>query len=54
MKFQKLHTFTVCAVALVLGSLAAARVPAGGYRRLKKYDLGVAPGGKESLDYIGR
>ena len=53
MKVQKLHRFTVCAVALVLGSLAA-RVPAGGYHLLKKYDLGVAPGGKEYWDYIGR
>jgi hypothetical protein len=54
MKFQKLHRFTVCAVALVLGSLAIARVPDGGYHLLKKHDLGVAPGGKEYCDYIGR
>jgi len=53
MKLQKLHRFTVRAVALVLGSLAA-RVPAGGYHLLKKHDLAVAPGGKEYCDYIGR
>ena len=54
MKLQKLHRFTVCAVALVLGSLAMARVPDGAYHLLKKHDLGVAPGGKEYWDYIGR
>jgi hypothetical protein len=54
MNFQKLHRFTVCAVAFVLGSPAIARVPDGGYDLLEKYDLGVAPGGKEYWDYIGR
>jgi len=52
MKLQKLHRFTVCAVALVLGSLAATRVPTGGYYHLKKNDLGIAPGGKEYCAYI--
>lgn len=42
----------VCA-AVVLGSgLSLARAPEGGYRLLKKYDLGAAPGGKEYWDYI--
>ena len=54
MKLQTLHRFTECAVALVLGSLGIARVPDGAYYFLKKHDLGVAPGGKEYWDYIGR
>src|SRR6266849_9508662 len=52
MKVQNLHRFTVCAVVLLLGGLAIARVPEGGYHLLKKYDLGAAPGGKEYWDYI--
>jgi len=54
MKVQNLHRFIMCAAALALGGLAIARVPDGGYHLLKKHDLGVAPGGKEYWDYIGR
>jgi YVTN family beta-propeller protein len=52
MNLQSLRRFTVCAVALAVGGLAAARVPDGGYHLIKKYDLGAAPGGKEYWDYI--
>src|SRR6266404_2264909 len=52
MKVRILHRFTVCAGVLLLGGLAIAGVPEGGYRLLKKYDLGAAPGGKENWDYL--
>src|SRR6267378_5144379 len=52
MKVQILRRFTVCAGVLLLGGLAIAGVPEGGYHLLKKYDLGAAPGGKEYWDYI--
>jgi YVTN family beta-propeller protein len=37
---------------LVLGGLALASSPEGGFHLLKKYDLGAAPGGKEYWDYL--
>jgi YVTN family beta-propeller protein len=52
MKLQNLHRFAMSAAVLLLGVLAIARVPDGGYHLLKKYDLGAAPGGKEYWDYI--
>jgi YVTN family beta-propeller protein len=52
MRLPALNRFTISAVVLLLGSLALARVPEGGYHLLKKYDLGAAPGGKEYWDYI--
>jgi YVTN family beta-propeller protein len=52
MKFFDLIQLGVGVVALLLGGLALARPPQGGYHLLKKYDLGPAPGGKEYWDYI--
>src|SRR3979490_114078 len=52
MKSSELHRFGVCAAALLLGGLAIANPPDGGYHLLKKYELGAAPGGKEYWDYI--
>ena len=52
MKFSELHRLGVCAAVLLLGGLALANPPEGGYHLLKKYELGAAPGGKEYWDYI--
>ncbi|PYT47881.1 MAG: YVTN family beta-propeller domain-containing protein [Acidobacteria bacterium] len=52
MKFPELHHLGVCAAVLLLGSLALANPPQGGYHLLKKYELGAPPGGKEYWDYI--
>ena len=52
MKFSELHRPGVCAAVLLLGGLALANPPEGGYHLLKKYELGAAPGGKEYWDYI--
>ncbi len=52
MKFSELHRLGVCAAVLLLGGLAVANSPAGGYHLLKKYALGAEPGGKEYWDYI--
>ena len=42
----------MCSAVLLLGAFALARAPESGYRLLKKYELGPAPGGKEYWDYI--
>jgi YVTN family beta-propeller protein len=52
MKFFDLNRLAVCLAVLLLGSLALATPPEGGYHLLKKYELGAAPGGKEYWDYI--
>jgi len=52
MKFPELHHLGVCAAVLLLGGLALANPPQGGYHLLKKYELGAPPGGKEYWDYI--
>src|ERR1700687_1610315 len=52
MKFFDLNRLAVCAAVLLLGGLALASPPEGGYHLLKKYELGAAPGGKEYWDYI--
>jgi hypothetical protein len=52
MKCSELQRLGVCAAVLLLGGLALANPPKGGYRLLKKYELGAAPGGKEYWDYI--
>src|ERR1700704_1085332 len=52
MKFSELHRPGVCAAVLLLGGLALANPPEGGYHLLTKYSLGAAPGGKEYWDYI--
>lgn len=46
--------FRLCLFAAILlcSGLAIARPPEGGYRLLKTYGLGAAPGGKEYWDYI--
>ena len=43
--------FAVCSLLAVCG-LGMARAPEDGYRLIKRYDLGAAPGGKEYWDYI--
>src|SRR5260370_24621024 len=52
MKLSVLHRLALCGAVLLLGGLALARPPKGGYHLLKKYQLGAAPGGKEYWDYI--
>src|SRR6202022_2938035 len=52
MKFFDLNRLAVCLAVLLLGSLALASPPEGGYHLLKKYELGAAPGGKGYWDYI--
>jgi len=52
MKFSELYPLGVCAAVLLLGGLALANPPQGGYHLLKKYELGAPPGGKEYWDYI--
>src|ERR1700694_2199874 len=41
-----------CTLFPLLGALTPANPPEAGYRLLKKYDLGAAPGGGEYWDYI--
>src|SRR5438876_12351485 len=52
MKFSELYPLGVCAAVLLLGGLALANPPQGGYHLLKKYELGAPPGRKEYCDYI--
>jgi len=52
MKLSDLLRLGVCGAVLLLGGLALANPPEGGYHLLKKYELGAAPGGKEYWDYI--
>src|SRR5258706_9374467 len=52
MKLSDLLRLGVCGAVLLLGGLALASPPEGGYHLLKKYELGAAPGGKEYWDYI--
>ncbi len=52
MKISHFHRLAICSTVLLLGGLALANPPEGGYHLLKKYDLGAAPGGKEYWDYI--
>src|SRR5260370_27355790 len=52
MKMSHFHRLAICSTVLLLGGLAIANPPEGGYHLLKKYDLGAAPGGKEYWDYI--
>ena len=52
MKFSEIHRLGACAAVLLLGGLALANPPEGGYHLLRKYTLGAAPGGKEYWDYI--
>src|SRR5437879_6717988 len=52
MKFSDLRRLGACGAVLLLGGLALANPPDGGYHLLKRYDLGAAPGGKEYWDYI--
>jgi YVTN family beta-propeller protein len=51
MRVSSLRLSLLCAV-IFCSSLAIAGPPESGYRLLKKYDLGAAPGGKEYWDYI--
>jgi len=52
-KSFKSHRIAAFSVVLSLGGgFAPASPPEGGYRQLKRYDLGAAPGGKEYWDYI--
>ena len=43
---------TFWSAVILCSGLAVAGQPDGGYRLLKKYELGAAPGGKEYWDYI--
>jgi YVTN family beta-propeller protein len=52
MKLSDFRRLAICSAVLLLGGLALANPPEGGYHLLKKYDLGAAPGGKEYWDYI--
>ncbi len=52
MKFSNLRRLATCSAVLLLGGLALASSPKGGYHLLKKYALGGAPGGTEYWDYI--
>src|SRR5258708_16439815 len=52
MKLSDLLRLGVCGAVLLLGGLALANPPEGGYHLLKKYELGAALGGKEYWDYI--
>jgi YVTN family beta-propeller protein len=51
MKFNRSQV-VVCILSLVLGGVAVANPPEGGYHLLKKYDLASPPGGSEYWDYI--
>jgi YVTN family beta-propeller protein len=51
-KLFNLNRIAIFGAVLLLGDLALASPPEGGYHLLKKYDLGAAPGGKEYWDYI--
>jgi YVTN family beta-propeller protein len=44
--------FAFCSLLIICAGIVMARAPEGGYRLIKKYDLGAAPGGKEYWDYI--
>jgi hypothetical protein len=49
MKYFGLSRLGVWGVAvLLLGAFAIARTPEGGYHLLKKYELGTAPGAKNT------
>ncbi|MDP9146489.1 MAG: hypothetical protein M3N22_02435, partial [Acidobacteriota bacterium] len=52
MKLRGLSQVAICISGLVMGVLAYANPPEGGYHLVKKYDLDAAPGGKEYWDYI--
>jgi YVTN family beta-propeller protein len=52
MKYSRLGGLGASGASLLLGALALASLPNGGYHLLKKYELGPAPGGKEYWDYI--
>jgi len=52
MKRVDLQRHGVCSAVLLLGGLALASPPEGGYHLLKKYELGAAPSAKEYWDYI--
>src|SRR5947209_11355964 len=52
MRLFRFSRFGACGAVLLLGGLALATPPEGGYHLLKKYELGAAPGGKEYWDYI--
>jgi YVTN family beta-propeller protein len=52
MKHSVLHRLAMCGAVLLLGGLALASPPQGGYHLLKQYELGAAPGGQEYWDYI--
>lgn len=52
MKAPRLCRFAVWPSFLLLGILALASPPTGGYHLLKKIPLGAAPGGGEYFDYI--
>jgi DNA-binding beta-propeller fold protein YncE len=53
MKLSGVSRLAMCLALLLLGSLAGARSPEGGYHLLKKYALGASEGGgREYFDYI--
>jgi DNA-binding beta-propeller fold protein YncE len=52
MKASGLGRFAVSLCVPLLGMLALASPPTGGYHLLKKIPLGAAPGGREYFDYI--
>lgn len=51
MKINRFY-LAVCAMALLLGSIALANPPEPSYHLLKKYDLATPAGGSEYWDYI--
>ena len=52
MKISGLGCFVGCEFILMLGALALATPPTGGYHLLKKILLGAAPGGGEYFGHI--
>jgi len=48
MKLFDLLRLGVCGAVLLLGGLALASPPEGGYHLLKKYELGAAPAAKNT------
>jgi hypothetical protein len=52
MKISGLGCFVGCEFILMLGALALATPPTGGYHLLKKIPLGAAPGGGEHFGHI--
>src|SRR5437667_1423139 len=52
MKYFGFSGLGMCGAAVRFGGLVVAAPPKGGYHLLKKYELGLAPGGKEYWDYM--